>query len=87
MLGFHLVLRIAAFTLSRVVRLNLPLLLTTFETVAVETPASSATSVIVTRMLFNGFEVAAPTSKWLLSQLGEFIQEPLRRGQLSPCCR
>ena len=79
MLGFHFVLRIAASTLSRVVRPNLPLLLTTFETVVVETPASSATSVIVTRMLFAGFEVAAPTSKWLLSQPGEFIQEPLEQ--------
>jgi hypothetical protein len=77
MLGFHLVLRIAAFTLSRVARPTLPFLLTTFETVAVETPASSAISLIVTRMFFCSLEVAAPTFKWLSSQLGEFIQEPL----------
>jgi len=42
MLGFHPVLRITAFTLSLVARPTLPFSLTTFETVAVETPASSA---------------------------------------------
>lgn len=47
-LTFHLVLRIAAFTLSFVARLNLPVPLATFETVAVETPAAAATSFIVT---------------------------------------
>lgn len=79
MLGFHLVLRIATFTLSRVARPTLPFLLTTFETVAVETPASSAMSLIVTRMLFCTLEVAAPTFKWLSSQLEKFIQEPLQQ--------
>ena len=47
-LAFHLVRRIAAFTLSLVARLNLPVPLATFETVAVETPAAAATSFIVT---------------------------------------
>lgn len=77
MLGFHLVLRITAFTLSLVARLTLPFSLTTFETVAVETPASSAMCLIVTRVLFCSLEVATPIFKWLSSQLGEFIQEPL----------
>ena len=73
MLGFHLVLRIAAFTLSLVARPTLPVSLTTFETVAVETPAMSAICFIVTRVFFCILEVDAPTFKWLSCQLGEFI--------------
>ena len=47
--GVHFVLWITALTLCFVASLTLPVLFITFETVAVDTPASSATFRIVTR--------------------------------------
>jgi len=48
-LGFHFVVLIAALTLCFVASLTLPVLFTTLETVAVDTPAVSATFFMVTR--------------------------------------
>lgn len=66
-LTFHFVRRIAAFTLSFVARLNLPVPLATFETVAVETPAAAATSFIVTGPAFVMFALFALTREGLHS--------------------